>query len=208
MAANDCEFEERPEMKRAAIGFRMHSGWGALVVMSDDGALDVVGRHIVVAEATIPGSKQPYHYVEKCGLKEAEKYLAVCSAASGELASAAVGDLIEELGRRSYRVSASVILMASGRALPSLAEILASHALIHAAEGEFFRTIVHKACEDIGIAVTRLRERELDQRAKEVLGNKANQTRQRISSCGKRLGPPWTQDEKIAALAATLILRL
>jgi hypothetical protein len=98
--------------------------------------------------------------------------------------------------------------MASGRALPSLAEILASHALIHAAEGEFFRTIVHQACEAIGIAVTPLRERELEQRAKELLGNKANQIKQWISSCGKRLGPPWTQDEKIAALAATLILRL
>jgi hypothetical protein len=196
-------------MRRAAIGFRMHSGWGALVVMSNEGALDVVDRRrFVVADAGIPGSKQPYHYVEKSGLKEAEKYLAKCFAASGQLASAAVGELIEELDKRGYRVSASVLLMASGRALPSLAQILASHALIHAAEGEFFRTIVHKACEDIGIAVTRLRERELEQRAKEVLGNKANQTKQRISGCGKRLGSPWTQDEKIAALAATLILRL
>jgi len=96
--------------------------------------------------------------------------------------------------------------MASGRKLPSLAEILASHAFIHAAEGEFFRSIVHKACEDLGIAVTRLRERELEQRAKEVLGKKATQVKQRISVFGKRLGPPWTQDEKIAALAATLIL--
>jgi len=199
----------RQEMKRAAIGFRMHSGWGALVVMSDDGALDVVGRrHIVVAEPNIPGSKQPYHYVEKLGLKEAENHLANCSAASDQLASAAIGELIEELDRREYRVSGSAILAASGRALPSLAEILASHALIHAAEGEFFRTIVHKACEDTGIAVTRLRERELEQRAREVFGNKANQMKQRISGFGKRLGPPWTQDEKLAALASTLILRL
>jgi hypothetical protein len=196
-------------MKRAAIGFRMHSGWGALVVMSNDGALEVLERrHIVVAEPGIPGSKQPYHYVEKLGLKEAETYLANCSVTSGKLASAAIGELIEALDRREYRVSASAILMASGRALPSLAEILASHALIHAAEGEFFRSIVHKACEDIGIAVTPLRERELEQRAKEVLGNKANQMKQRISAFGKRFGPPWTQDEKLAALAATLILRL
>jgi nucleoside diphosphate kinase len=209
MAANECEFEERQEMKRAAIGIRMHSGWGALVVMSDESALEVVDRrHIVVAEAGIPGSKQPYHYVERSGLKVAEKYLANCSAASGQLASVAVGEIVEELDKRGYRVWAAVILMASGRALPSLAQVLASHALIHAAEGEFFRTIVRKACEDIGIAVTPLREREVEQRAREVLGTKTNQTKQRISRCGKRLGPPWTQDEKIAALAATLILRL
>jgi len=177
--------------------------------MSNDGGLDVVERrHIVVALPSIPGSKQPYHYAEKLELKEAENYLASCSAASGQLASAAVSKLIEDLERREYRVSASAILMASGRPLSSLAEILASHALIHTAEGEFFRTIVHRACEDAGIAVTRLRERELEQRAEEVLGNKANQMKQRISGFGKRLGPPWTQDEKRAALAATLILEL
>jgi len=39
-------------VKPAAIGFRMHSGWGALVVVSTDIVLKVVDRtHIVVAEA-------------------------------------------------------------------------------------------------------------------------------------------------------------
>jgi hypothetical protein len=51
-----------------------------------------------------------------------------------------------------------------------------------------------------------LRELELEDRAKEVLGNKATQVKQRISGIGRRLGPPWTQDEKLATLAATLIL--
>lgn len=196
-------------MKRAAIGFRMHSGWGALVVVSNDGALEIVDRrHIVVAETSLSGSKQPYHYAETLGLKEAEKYLANCSAASGQLAADAIRELLQDLDKREYRAESCVILMASGRALPRLAEILASHALIHAAEGEFFRTIVRNACEDAGIAVTPLRERELEERAKKAFGNRANQVKQRISSLGKRLGPPWTQDEKIAALAATLILAL
>jgi hypothetical protein len=185
----------------------MHSGWGALVVISNDGALEMVERrHIVVAETNLAGSKQPYHYAEKLGLKEGAEYLANCSATSGQLASDAIRKLVQDLDMREYRVEGSAILMASGRALPRLAEILASHALIHAAEGEFFRTIVHKACEDVGIAVTPLRERELDGRAKEVFGNRADQVKQRISFLGKRLGPPWTQDEKAAALAATLIL--
>jgi hypothetical protein len=49
--------------------------------MSNDGAWDVVERrHIVVALTSIPGLKSPYHYVEKLGLKEAENYLANCSA--------------------------------------------------------------------------------------------------------------------------------
>ena len=207
MTANRFEFQGHRNMKRAAIGFRMHSGWGALVVMSKEGALDVVERrHIVVAQTSIPGSKQPYHSAEKLQLEEAEKYLANCSAASGQLALDAIRELLKDLDKREYRVQGSAILMASGRKLPSLAEIFASHAFIHGAEGEFFRTNVRKACEELGIAVTALRERELEERAKEVLGNKATQVKQRILGIGKRLGPPWTKDEKLAALAATLIL--
>jgi len=206
-AANRFEFQGHRKMKRAAIGFRMHSGWGALVAMSNEGDFDVVDRrHIVVAQASIPGSKQPYHSAEKLQLEEAEKYLANCSAASGQLALDAIRELLKDLAKREYRVQGSAILMASGRKLPSLAEIFASHALIHGAEGEFFRTIVRKACEDLGITVTPLRERELEERAKEVLGHKATQVKERLSGIGKRLGPPWTQDEKLAALAATLIL--
>ena len=194
-------------MKRAAVGFRMHSGWGALVVMANDGALEVADRrHIVIAEARIPGSKQPYHYVENLGVKDAEKHLANCSAASEQLTSAAIRELLEELEEREYRVSGAAMLMASASKVPSLAKILASHALIHAAEGEFFRRIVRKACEDIGIAVTPMRERELEELAKDVLGKRANQMKRRIWGFGRQLGPPWTQDEKFAALAATLIL--
>jgi hypothetical protein len=194
-------------MKRAAIGFRMHSGWGALVAVCNDGVIEIIGRkHIVVAEASIPGSKQPYHYADNLELKAAEEYIARCFTASGQLASVAIREILSQLGRSEYRVEVSGILMASGRTLPSLEKILASHALIHAAEGEFFRRIVRKACEEAGLIVTPLLERELEDLTNKTFGNKANQVKRQISSAGKRLGPPWTQDEKLAALAATLIL--
>ena len=96
--------------------------------------------------------------------------------------------------------------MASGRTLPSLEKILASHALIHTAEGEFFRAVVRNACEEAGLRVSPLPERELDERARKIFGDKASQIKQRVSGLGKRLGPPWTQDEKLASLAAILVL--
>jgi redox-regulated HSP33 family molecular chaperone len=175
--------------------------------VSNDSVIEVIGRtHFVVAEATIPGSKQPYHYADNLELKEAEEYIARCFTASVQLASAVIREILSQLGRREYRVEVSGILMASGRTLPSLEKILASHALIHAAEGEFFRRVVRRACEEAGLIVRRLPERELEEQAKKTFGNKANQVKRQISSLGKRLGPPWTQDEKLAALAATLIL--
>jgi len=194
-------------MKRAAIGLRMHSGWGALVVISNEFALEVVDRrHIVVAQATIPGSKQPYHYAENFELEQAGAYIARCSGASGQLASAAIHEILSELEKNEYRVEGSALLMGSGRTIPSLEKVLVSHALIHTAEGDFVGTVVRQSCEDAGITVTPFRERDLEERANKILGKKVNQVKERISSLGKRLGPPWTQDEKLAALAASLIL--
>jgi hypothetical protein len=184
----------------------MHSGWGAFVAVSNDTELEIIERrHIVVAEANA-GSKQPYHYAENLGFKEAEEYIARCSIASGQLASAAVREILSPLKKSEHRVRGSAILTASGRRLPSLDKILASHALIHTAEGEFFRSVVQRACEQAGLRVTRFRERELEECAKKAFGRKAGQVTRQIAMFGKHLGAPWTQDEKLAALAATLVL--
>ena len=194
-------------MKTAALGFRMHSGWGAVVAVSNEGKFEVVDRrHIAVTESNDPKSKQPYHHVESFELQAAGAYLAECSATSGQLALTAIRDIVVELADRNYRVKASAILTASGRTLPSLEKILASHPLIHTAEGEFFRAVIHEACEEAGLAVIRLREHELDEDVRKTFGSKASHLKQCVSGFGKHLGPPWTQDEKLAALAAALVL--
>ena len=54
-------------MKPAALGFRAHSGWAALVVVAGDPrAPEVVLRErIEMADPELPGSKQPYHAAEE-----------------------------------------------------------------------------------------------------------------------------------------------
>jgi hypothetical protein len=195
-------------MKRAALGVRMHSGWGVLVAVSGDAnTLEVIDRRrIVTADPKIPGGKQPYHYAASLGLPESESYLANSAAVSERLALAAVGEVVRELDARHYRIVGSAVLLASGRPLPSLSKILASHALIHTAEGEFFRDAIRKACEQLKISVTAIREREVDEQAKTAFGKAASRVQRRISSLGSSIGPPWTKDHKTAALAASMIL--
>ena len=195
-------------MKRAALGFRMHSGWGVLVAVSGDAnSVEVMDRRrIVTTDPKIPGAKQPYHYAANLGLPESEKYLANCAAVSERLALAAVEEVVRELDGRHYRIVGSAVLLASGRPLPSLSKILASHPLIHTAEGEFFRNAVRRACKRLKISVTAIRERELEERAKTAFGNAASRVQRRIASLGRSIGPPWTKDHKTAALAASMIL--
>jgi hypothetical protein len=195
-------------MKRAAIGVRVHSGWGALVAVSNSaGTVEVIDRRrVAITTPGTPGANQPYHFAENLELLEAEKFLGTCFAASKRLALAAVEDVVDELRGRQYRVVGSAILLASGRPLPPLSKILASHALIHAAEGELFREAFSKACEALDLTVTGLRERNLDECVQTTFGKMATRMWQQISMLGRSLGPPWTKDQKTAALAALIVL--
>ena len=195
-------------MKHAAIGVRMHSGWGALVAVSNSlGTVEVIDRRrVAITNPGTRGANQPYHFAENLELSEAEKFLGNCFAASKRLALTAVRDVVGELRGRQYCVVGSAVLLASGRPLPPLSKILGSRALIHAAEGEFFREAFSKACEGLDISVTGFRERNLDECVQTTFGKAATRIRQQVSSLGRSLGPPWTKDQKTAALAAFVVL--
>ena len=194
-------------MKNAAFGIRMHSGWGVLVCISGNvSAPEIVDRRrILVVEPTMEGGKQPYHFAETLPLEEAERHLQKCAAVSERLALQATREMLDAVTVRNYRVVGCAMLLASGRALPALPNILASHALVHTAEGEFFRKVAREACERCGIPVVGFRERELDERANATFGKAAAGVRQRISDLRSTVGSPWTQDEKTATLAGLMV---
>jgi hypothetical protein len=133
-------------MKRAAFGIRMHSGWGGLVCISGDPAAPEVvdRRRIVVVEPTIEGAKQPYHFAETLPLEEAERHLQKCAAVSERLALKAIRDVLEAVNERNYQIVGCAMLLASGRALPALSKILASHALVHTAKESSFEGLFAK----------------------------------------------------------------
>lgn len=195
-------------MKPAAIGIRTHSGWGALLAASGEAAsLDVIDRRrIVMTDPNLPGANQPLHYAAKMALPDAKKYLSHCAEVSQHLALAAVDAVVRELHNREYQVIGSAILLASGRSLPALSEILASHPLIHTAEGEFFRISFWRACERLGLPVIGIREHDLDECGEAVFGKCTDNVWRRISSLKNSLGSPWTEDQKKASFAASVIL--
>jgi len=89
---------------------------------------------------------------------------------------------------------------------PSLARILPSHSLLHAAEGELFRDAVVAAAESHQITVLRPPPGDLVVRAAQKLGHSEQMVVTTLAEMGRRLGPPWRRDEKDAALAAWLSL--
>lgn len=195
-------------MQRSAIGIRVHSGWGAVVAIAGKGAdVEVIDRRrIEIIDPRAPGAAQPFHFVEEFEISKAKAHIERCAAASKSLALAALGQVISHLDGQGYSVAGVAILLSSGRPLPAFEKILAAHTLIHAAEGEFFRQAFRDAAEALKVPVTGIRERELEAQAKAVLGKAAPGLQQKIAGFGRALGPPWTADQKSAALAAALVL--
>jgi hypothetical protein len=195
-------------MKHAAIGIRMHSGWGVLVAVCGIGdSVEVIDRgRIVTTDPRTPGANQPYHHAARLALAESERFLAEAAIVSEHLALTAIAEVTRQLRTRDCHLVGCAVLLASGRPLPSLEKILGSHPLIHTAEGEFFRNSVKKACDALKIPITAIREQEVDQRAETAFGNRANLVQRTIAALGTSIGPPWTKDHKTAALAAATLL--
>jgi hypothetical protein len=188
---------------QAALGVRCHSGWAAFVVLgSSITAPQILERgRMELCDASIKGSKQPFHEAEPMKFAAAEKYISTCRASTGALAQTVLRMLVAGHGM----LRACCVLTASGRPLPGLREILASHALIHAAEGEFYRDAIVGAAERVGVPCFKVRERDVEAAADRLPGNEADR-RARLADFGKRVGSPWRQDEKLAAIGAWLAL--
>jgi hypothetical protein len=195
-------------MRDAALGLRAHSGWAALVAVATKGpAVEVVDRRRVeMADPRRPASKQPYHEAEHLSLDRAAALLERHSQWACQAASRTLADVAEHLRARGFRLVGGGLLVASGRPLPKLEMVLASHALIHAADGEHFRHALAVSCQARSLPLTRISERELPRRAEAALKQPAARLQAAVGGLGRGLGPPWTQDQKLAALAAWVML--
>lgn len=194
--------------KRAVLGARTHSGWAVIVALAGSARSPEVidRRRIDNADASLRGSKQPYHAVEALELRLAEQYLKRCVARTQALTRQAFRTALDELGRKGYRVSGCGLLLGSGKPLPLLSAILRSHPLLHTAEGEFYRNAILDASRHHGLPVTGVKEREVYERAAATLRVSPSKLQRRLDEMGKLMGPPWREDEKLAALAAWLAL--
>jgi hypothetical protein len=196
-------------VKQASVGFRAHSGWAAMVAVSvEKGAPTVLARErIELVETFTYRFRQPYHTAEKLPLGEARKFVALVEVEAARLAHRAIHKLQSELERQGIQATSCSLLMASGKTLPNLEKILASHALIHTADGELFREALSSAAKRSGLATVKIRERRLLEIAEQALRTGPAALLRRLGELGRPFGAPWSQDEKFATLAAWLALR-
>jgi len=195
-------------MKHAALGFRAHSGWTALVAVSlEKGVPIVLARerpHLV--ETFTYEFRQPYHTAEKMPFSEAAAFISRMQIEANRLAHQAIRSTQTAVEKQGYKLSRCGLPLASGKPLPTLDKILASHALIHTADGELFRAALLHASKRCGLRAFTIRERDLLDTASRAFRLKANDLTRHLTDLGRPFGSPWSQDEKFATLSAWLAL--
>ena len=179
-----------------------------MVVLSNHAArLSVLARsRIDLIDASDPDSKLPYHTVEFLGLDAAALRLTEYRAVAEGLAYTAIHARCAALSEQGFKLKSVGILDALPRKPSPLATILASHALIHGAEGAHFRDALSAAAQRDGLKVYRTPGRTVENHAVQRLHLPLPSILHTVNELGRQVGPPWGADQKKAALLAWTLL--
>lgn len=185
----------------AVLGFRPHTYWTAAVALAGepDGPEVIQRRRINFASGD---ERSVYHRVETMAADEAEAWIARVWAACEADARLGVSQLVEDLAGAGVALGVAVVPIGRAKHPDKVEDIIKSHSHMHAAEGDFYRGVVAAACTNLGLEVRRVVERDLPGQVGQLLRIDGGALQQRLKSIGALLGPPWTEDQKLATLAA------
>ncbi|MBS2030477.1 MAG: hypothetical protein JST54_21420 [Deltaproteobacteria bacterium] len=188
-------------MKRVALGFSVHTGWAALVAVSQ--THEVVDRRRV---EMIPGSDPEappfvYHAARHLPLAKAERFLH----GQQDLARSRAREALQAMAR-DFKLVAAAIPVGERPVTSPLASILANHSLIHAAEGVLYRQVIREALEELKIDVCEIPTKQLTSRAAKVLKVSEPELVEQVVTTGRAAGRPWAKDQQQAFMAALIAL--
>ncbi|HEY1561519.1 MAG TPA: hypothetical protein VGF71_11590 [Caulobacteraceae bacterium] len=187
------------------LGFRPHTYWTPVVALTGDREEPnmLVRKRLVFAAGAERGV---YHQAAEADADAAETLIAGVRTVVQANARAGVTRVVDSLTREGHRPWIAVV-PTGGRRIPAkVAEIIRSHTMQHAAEGEFYRDVVAAACAELGLEVRRPVESDVVALACDHLGWDRAALNGRLKAMGSGLGPPWSEDQRLAVLAAWLHL--
>jgi hypothetical protein len=197
----------RARRRPAALGCRAHTGWAALAVVAGGLAQPEVlfrGR----AELGDPAGRvrrNVYQAARGLSPADAAPLVEAAERIAAERAAAALERTVRAAADDGAVVrSCAVVVGAFGGA--RLESILASHALAHAAEGRLYQRALLQGAESRGLAALAVPKRSIWELGESSLGIPRDELRRWIDKLRRELGPPWAEDQKLAALAAWIAL--
>jgi hypothetical protein len=192
----------------AAVGCRAHTGWAVLVVVAGGVARPEVVFRGRVELRDPDGRVRPnaYHAARALEPAAAAALVAAAERTAAEQASVALERTMCEAAEQGAVVGSCGVVVGASAGGVRLESILASHALVHAAEGRLYQGALLQAAEACGLDAVAVLERSIWEQGEALLGVDAAALRNRLDELRRELGPPWARDQKLAALAAWIAL--
>jgi hypothetical protein len=186
-----------------AVGFATHSGWAIAVAVGlvDDHLQVYDRRRVELVAPDLP--RQAYHAVADLPIEEARRIVARVDASILARSVDALSVIGEALGDHTV---AAVGMVGPPRDIPDVETVLASHALMHASEGEQYRRAIAQAAAQLGLPVRRTDPRHLTSLVADTLSWSPDRLAAEQTQIRTTLGPPWQRDHKQATTSALLAL--
>jgi hypothetical protein len=125
---------------------------------------------------------------------------------AAEQAAAALERTVRQARDEGAVVGSCGVVVGTFPGAARLESILASHALVHAAEGRLYQSALRQGAESRGLDTIAIPKRSIWEEGEAALGVAEDELRDWIDQLRREVGPPWAQDQKLAALAAWIAL--
>ena len=125
---------------------------------------------------------------------------------AAEQAADAVERTLREASDEGAVVRSCAVVVGTFPSGARLESILASHALAHAAEGRLYQQALLQGAAARGLDTIAVPKRSIWEQGAAAFGVPADELRHSIDELRREVGPPWAEDQKLAALAAWIAL--
>jgi hypothetical protein len=199
-----CYVSKQVKAEAAALGFRVKSGWAAVVLLAGAVRSPVLrdSRATDLSDPRVPKTRQPYHATFgqlETDAKKINRHRDIVHRATKQ----SVTTFLADYRAKGYSIAHATLVVGSQLDPASISN---PHIRAHALEGQLFRSALEQALNSHGIRTAILLERDAYVTAATQLKKSGDHVRQTIQNLGRSTEGPWRAEQKLAAVGAWLAL--
>jgi len=193
-------------MQNATIGFRAKTGRAiAIALKRNDGTPEYLARwEVALYDPKLPATG-PHHQVMELPWNDAQRAVRPLERRIEAIAIKMLAGLLNDVSSQGFKVSGIGVVGSPDRQLDRIGN---PHIRAHAAEGILFRRVLEVAAEEHRLQWRSFSDRAFEERTFPELRRTPHEIKSTLAAIGRSAGRPWRADERAAAVAAWVVMRL
>jgi hypothetical protein len=199
-----CYLSKQVKAEAAALGFRVKSGWAAVVLLSApvDSPKLCDNRVIDLSDPRFPETRQPYHAAVGQLETDAKKTNRRTDIVH-RITKQSIANLLADYQTKGYGIRRASLVVGSQLGPATIAN---PHIRAHALEGQLFRSALEQALNAHGIHTAIFLERDAYSTAAVQLKKSPHEVRDTVQNLRRFTEGSWRAEQKLAAVGAWIAL--